>query len=87
VVYSQHGLGMGIAFSELNEEKRLELADWIAGVTGERPVAHEIAQVPKDSNTKQAREFVALVRLVRLMIGKGILTEAEGTSVLHDPVL
>jgi hypothetical protein len=87
VVYSQHGLGMGIAFSELSDEKRLELADWIAGVTGERPVAHEIARVPKDSNTKQGREFVALVRLVRLMIGKGILTEAEGTSVLHDPVL
>ena len=76
------GLPLGIS-----EEKRLELADWIAGVTGERPVAHEIARVPKDSNTKQGREFVALVRLVRLMIGKGILTEAEGTSVLHDPVL
>jgi hypothetical protein len=29
----------------------------------------------------------ALVRLVRLMITKGILTEAEGSSVLVDPVL
>ncbi len=87
VVYSQHGLGMGIAFSELSDEKRLELADWIAGVTGERHVAHEIARAPKDSNPQKGHEFVALVRLVRLMIGKGILTEAEGTSVLHDPVL
>jgi hypothetical protein len=87
VVYSQHGLGMGIAFSELNDEKRLELADWIAGVTGERHVAHEIARAPKDSNPQKGHEFVALVRLVRLMIGKGILTEAEGSSVLHDPVL
>jgi PilZ domain len=87
VVYSQHGLGMGIAFSELNDEKRLELADWIAGVTGERHVAHEIARAPKDSNPQKSHEFVALVRLVRLMIGKGILTEAEGSSVLHDPVL
>ncbi len=87
VVYSQHGLGMGIAFSELDAQKRLELADWIAGVTGERPVAHEIAHAPKDSNPQKGRDFVALVRLVRLMIGKGILTEAEGSSVLHDPVL
>jgi hypothetical protein len=87
VVYSQHGLGMGIAFSDLNDEKRLELADWIAGVTGERHVAHEIARAPKDANPQKSHEFVALVRLVRLMIGKGILTEAEGTSVLHDPVL
>jgi PilZ domain len=87
VVYSQHGLGMGIAFSELNDEKRLELADWIAGVTGERPASHDIALAPKDSNPNKGRDFVALVRLVRLMIGKGILTEAEGSSVLHDPVL
>jgi PilZ domain len=87
VVYSQHGLGMGIAFTELDAEKRLELADWIAGVTGERPAAHEVARAPKDSNPSKGREFVALVRLVRLMIGKGILTEAEGASVLHDPVL
>src|SRR6202044_3029628 len=86
VVYSQHGLGMGIAFSELDAEKRSELADWIAGVTSERQAGHEVARAPKDSNTQQGREFVALVRLVRLMIGKGILTEAEGSSVLHDPV-
>ena len=87
VVYSQHGLGMGIAFTDLDAEKRLELANWLAGITGERPAAHEIAQAPKASNAGQDRAFVALVRLVRLMIGKGILTEAEGTSVLHDPVL
>jgi hypothetical protein len=30
---------------------------------------------------------VAMVRLVQLMIGKGLVTEAEGTSILHDPVL
>lgn len=87
VVYSQHGLGMGIAFTGLDAEKRLELADWIAGITGERSATHDIAQAPKASNSGQERAFVALVRLVRLMIGKGILTEAEGTSVLHDPVL
>jgi PilZ domain-containing protein len=87
VVYSQHGLGMGIAFTDIDAEKRLELADWIAGITGDRPAGHDIAKAPKDTNPNQGRDFVALVRLVRLMIGKGILTEAEGTSVLHDPVL
>ncbi len=87
VVYSQNGLGMGIAFTDLDAEKRLELANWLAGITGERPAAHEIAHAPKASNAGQERAFVALVRLVRLMIGKGILTEAEGSSVLYDPVL
>jgi hypothetical protein len=87
VVYSHYGLGMGIAFTELDAGKVLELADWIAGVTGERPAVHEMARTPKHTNPSEGREFVALVRLVRLMIGKGLLTEAEGTSVLHDPVL
>ena len=87
VVYSQHGLGMGIAFTDLDAEKRLELGDWIAGITGEHAAGHELPRPPKDANPSKGCEFVALVRLVRLMIGKGILTEAEGTSVLHDPVL
>jgi len=28
-----------------------------------------------------------VVRLVQLMISKGLITEAEGASVFHDPVL
>src|ERR1700751_411540 len=31
VVYSQHGLGMGIAFSDLPQERRSALESWIAG--------------------------------------------------------
>ena len=86
VVYSQHGLGMGIAFTDLDAEKGW---NWPIGSL-ELPVNVQqprCRQAPKDTNPNQGRDFVALVRLVRLMIGKGILTEAEGTSVLHDPVL
>jgi PilZ domain len=103
VVYSQAGLGMGIAFDEQEPQQREALDQWIAEVTGNHPSSHERShehvQQPshgsahvashglKTDSHHRSPEWVAMVRLVRMMIGKGILTEAEGTSVLHDPVL
>jgi hypothetical protein len=95
VVYSQAGLGMGIAFDEQEPTQRIALAEWIAEFTGNHPVAHDHSFQPLQSSSHGLKagahhsspEWVAMVRLVQLMIGKGILTEAEGTSVLHDPVL
>jgi PilZ domain len=99
VVYSQIGLGMGIAFDEQEGQQQVALDEWIAEVTGNLPSSHERSHehlhqashvsshgVKTDSHHRSP-EWVAMVRLVQLMIGKGILTEAEGTSVLHDPVL
>jgi hypothetical protein len=95
VVYSQAGLGMGIAFDEQEPQQRIALDQWIAEFTGSQPVSHEhsLQALPpashglKTDSHHRSPEWVAMVRLVQLMIGKGILTEAEGTSVLHDPVL
>jgi hypothetical protein len=88
VVYSQTGLGMGVAFDGLDDAQRSALADWLTEVTGERVVVRDPAPVPKRaSDFQRPAESAALVRLVRLMIGKGMLTEAEGASVLYDPVL
>jgi PilZ domain len=95
VVYSQAGLGMGIAFDEQAPEQRIALHEWIAHVTGSHSAAHEHSSQPleapsyglKNDLHHRSSEWVAMVRLVQLMIGKGILTEAEGSSVLHDPLL
>jgi hypothetical protein len=88
VVYSQNGLGMGVAFDELDDAQRTALANWLTEVTGERVVVRDSVQVQKRASDFQRRaESPALIRLVRLMISKGLLTEAEGSSVLHDPVL
>jgi PilZ domain len=99
VVYSQAGLGMGIAFEEQEPQQRVALDEWIAEVTGNHPHAHDNSHehAPhqsavnshglKPQSHHRSDEWVAMVRLVQLMIGKGILTEAEGTSILHDPVL
>jgi PilZ domain len=93
VVYSQNGLGMGVAFEDQDAEQRLELGEWLSEITGRR-IIEEIARLPQGkkavtSANSQATnsDRATVVRLVRLLIGKGLLTEAEGTSVLHEPVL
>lgn len=89
VVYSQTGLGMGIAFDELNEVERRELDTWLAHVTGEKLHTHDrhVGAAPSTIGGARGSQNPALVRLVQLLIGKGMLTEAEGASVLFDPVL
>lgn len=89
VVYSQPGLGMGIAFDELNEVERRELDSWLEHVTGEKLHTQERRASTTTSAFAviRASQNPALVRLVQLLIGKGMLTEAEGASVLFDPLL
>lgn len=87
VVYSQTGLGMGIAFDQLTPERRADLKAWLIHLSGEPVAAYDSPRAPKKSVTQRSPEYAALVRLVQLMVGKGILTEAEGAFILHDPVL
>jgi PilZ domain-containing protein len=89
VVYSQTGLGMGIAFDELNDDERRGLNAWLEHVTGEKLHNSERAAsgAPSASHGVGAAQNPALVRLVQLLIGKGMLTETEGASVLFDPLL
>lgn len=88
VVYSQTGLGMGVAFDQISREQQVLLAEWLSEVTGERIPTAEAVQPPKRAEDFQRlAQSAGLVRLVRLLIGKGLLTEAEGASVLYEPVL
>lgn len=88
VVYSQEGLGMGIEFDALGPSQRLALDLWLRELTGGRiGVTPEAGPAPRESAPASALRHAALVRLVRLMIEKRILTDAEGASVLYDPFL
>jgi len=90
VVYSQTGLGMGIAFDNMEPHQRDALDKWLSELTGARHHS-SAASGPRgledsvDSRYPQAS--AAVTRLVRLLITKGVLTESEGSSVLYDPVL
>ncbi len=89
VVYAQTGLGMGIAFNEISPEQSAALREWLADVSGDRETAYEIlraaASVPGGPANSVDRSMIA--RLINVLIHKGILTEAEGSSILYDPVL
>jgi hypothetical protein len=92
VVYSQNGLGMGIAFNDLNTDQQAALQVWLAEITGDCAPVHDVHRPGKAfehevNSLRTNSDRATLVRLVRLMITKGILTEAEGSSVLVDPVL
>ena len=86
VVYSQQGLGMGIAFDALEPQQRAALDAWLLELTHGRIAIPESKQ-PVQKLREVASDRAAIIRLVQLMISKGILTEAEGSSVFHDPLI
>jgi len=87
VVYSQAGLGMGIAFAELNPTQSGALRDWLTELTGGKQLLQDSPKAFQPGAQGKLGDRAALVRLVRLMITKGFLTEAEGAAVLMDPLL
>lgn len=89
VVYSQHGLGMGIAFDTMELGQRHALDTWLAELTGTKQAATAApaSYASHESVSGKSQSTAAVTRLVKLMISKGMLTEAEGASILFDPVL
>jgi len=87
VVYSQDGLGMGIGFASLDATQQRALETWLTELTGGRYIAPVEMRQEKRAPKLGTADHAAVVRLIQLLISKGILTEAEGQSVLHDPVL
>lgn len=87
VVYSQIGMGMGIAFLELTESQQEELQVWLTAHLTEKPLAAPETAAKKAHEGQDAKSLRALTRLLRILVMKGILTEAEASSVMHDPVL
>lgn len=86
VVYSQQGLGMGVAFDELEPQQRAALDVWLSELTHGK-IAIPESKRPAQQLKELAADRTALIRLVQLMISKGILTEAEGSSVFFDPFI
>jgi hypothetical protein len=91
VVYSQAGVGMGIAFDTLRPDQRKALAAWL----GEEVDQHADdlqAQAPADSRPTQAAglphgsDREAFVRLIKVLIAKGLLSEAEAAAIYSNPV-
>lgn len=89
VVYSQSGLGMGIAFDPLTPGQQEILTVWL----GEEVVhegqgqAYEGIRRASKPMLPHGSDREALVRLVRLMVEKGLLSESDGSAIFGNPVL
>jgi PilZ domain len=86
IVYSQPGLGMGVAFEKLDAGQRAALDAWFEQVTAGRHIP-ESRRPPAYGAKEAASDRVVLTRLVQLLITKGIISESEGSSVFYDPMI
>jgi hypothetical protein len=86
VVYSQYGLGMGVSFEEMTPPRREAFAAWLGGCGGEQHAVYEAPAPPLLKSFAAAAEpdRATLQRLIHLLVGKGILTEAEGATLLQN---
>jgi len=88
VVYSQSGLGMGIAFDSLDQPQRDALASWLAEITGSRTIVFRDVTPKREASTvPHGPDYATIERLIRLLVSKGLITEAEGSSVLYNPLI
>lgn len=90
VVYSQNGMGMGIAFLSATPDNLKVLDGWIARLSGVAPAAPE--QPKQSAAPPQRREAEAtadleprfvLNELIITLMRKRVLSEAEGKSLLQ----
>lgn len=87
VTFSQAGLGMGIAFGEMPPEKQAAFDAWLAELTMIRPASFETHRsAPRAAHAKD-RAPALTHRLIRLLVKRNLITEAEATALLEEPLL
>jgi hypothetical protein len=87
VVYSQSGLGMGIAFSELTPQQHDDLSLWLEDMASEKAPAYGASAPAAPASHSPSSDRAILLRLIHRLVHKGILTEEEGLGLLQDPIL
>jgi hypothetical protein len=87
VVYSQVGLGMGIAFDELTYEQRLDLEAWLVEVATGKSESLQKQVAPKTEPKLSDMHRATLAGLIKLLVSKRILTDSEAASLMQDPIL
>jgi PilZ domain len=87
-VSSQHpGSGMGLEFNEITPEQRGSLRNWLAGAN---PLTQVEFTSPRSSEKRRRAadsevDETYAVRLIQMLLRKGILSKSEATELLRDP--
>lgn len=86
VIYSQTGMGMGLAFTSAQQDQVKVLQKWLAELSGQTaPVIvkpPEGSTNPLESDSQNEQGFV-LSELLIVLMRKGVLDEREGKSMLR----
>ena len=88
VIYSQSGLGMGVSFDPLKPEQQKALAVCLGEDLDHhsQQQQHEPEKAAQAAGLAHGSEREALVRLAKLLVSKGVLSEAEAASLFSNPV-
>ncbi|MGB6483414.1 MAG: PilZ domain-containing protein [Candidatus Acidiferrales bacterium] len=87
VTFSQAGLGMGIAFGEMPPEKPAAFDAWLAELTMIRPASFETHRSTPRSGHGKDKSPALTQRLIRLLVKRNLITEAEAAALLDEPLL
>lgn len=89
VAFAQPGMGMGVSFTKAEPDQQLVLDRWIGELSGEplaspAPAANAAA-AQRENGTKgsDVPPLYVMNELILLLLQKGVLTEAEGKSLLQ----
>jgi hypothetical protein len=85
---SQQGMGMGVAFTDLDDSRKALIDSWIErlGAPGADLPPSLPSETPKPAAVHQKREALA-EKLIDLLHKKGLLTSNDVASLLRDRVL
>ncbi len=91
VVYHTPGLGMGIAFHHLTPGNLALLHKWLSSIDGEQedwkaPFRTMPLKQPALTEVSPAESDDPLVRLVELLVRKGVLNPSEAAILLRKPI-
>ena len=84
VVYSQTGMGMGLAFCEAQAEQLTVLHEWVRELNGEPTTSSDAPETAAGGQPSRQSERLVLNQLISLLIRKGVLSETEGTALLRE---
>jgi hypothetical protein len=86
VAYTQVSMGMGLSFTEIEPEHQIVLQTWVAELSGEpAPVSEAPHPGPdQDLYSTVLKLQEDLRELVKLMIRKNVISEAEASALLRQ---
>lgn len=85
-VSSRHpGSGMGLVFRDIAPAYRSTLECWLCeSLAATKPSPMTLPRVEKTAQP-EARDDSRTIRLIRMLVRKGVLTQSEGVELLRDP--